>query len=316
MSGLALPVCLSSFNDLCVGARRSFALCVGARRAVCRARRSSCQDPARGPALFVSGAGALCVGARRSLNRAPALSVRVCGARTVYRSSALFALSPGSLCVGPRRSVSAFVSGPGGPRLCRRLFLWGFGGLYVGARRSSCRGSALSVGPRRSLRRGTALCVGARRSLCRSLSRVGVGARQSSPKTLFVTSGRSVCRGPALCVSGPGAFSISGSGALCQGVCGARIVSVSELGPSGLSVPGPALSDGLSVCCQASAVSMSARRSVSGSIRPSGPPAPIRVPPIRHHEPAPPASHAPHTAAQPARSIYPGENPKPYRFGG
>ena len=115
---------------------------------------------------------------------------------------------------------------------------------------------------------GPALFLSGPGALCeRSFFVSGPGARpallvsrRSSPKTLFSKYRRSVCRvwrflsvcrGPTISVSGPGALCalcvkaqrgdrrslcrgpalfLSGSGALGQGVCGARIVSVSELG--------------------------------------------------------------------------------------
>ena len=65
---------------------------------------------------FVSGPGALCVGARPSFYRAPALFVRVCGARIVSVSE-LGALRR-SLYQGRALSGGLSVSGPGA--LCRR----------------------------------------------------------------------------------------------------------------------------------------------------------------------------------------------------
>ena len=183
------------------------------------------------------------------------------------------------------------------------------------------KGPALLSGP-------GALCVGTRYSL----SRVGVGARRSSPKTLFSRYRRSVCRvwrflsvcgGPTICVSGPGALCVetrrsvcrspalfvSGPGALSIGLwrslsgcvwnpdcfcIGARLFSALCRGPalsSGLSVSGqgalcrrggPRCCRRLGRClCEASAVS------VSGPGHPSSP----------------------------ARSFFPGENPKPYCLG-
>ena len=231
-----LSVCLSVCQDptICVS---------GARRSLCRG--------GAGPALFVSGPGALCVGARRSFYRTPELSVRVSlfrrslcvrtgalcqggvgdwvpvflrlrrslevGARLVSGPGLSVVCvgarrsSPGALCVGARRSVSErgalcvgarrFVSGPGGPL---PALVSGPGAFCAGARRF------VSAPGAPSLCRGPALCVGARRSLCRG-----------------------PVRGPALFVSGPGALCV---GALCQGVFGARIVSVSELGALVLSL--------------------------------------------------------------------------------
>ena len=215
---------VSGPGALCVGA-----LCVGARRALCR-----------GPALFASRPGAPCVGTRR------------------------FGFSPKTLFVRSRRSVSGpllalFVSGPGA--LCRGAALFVPCTLCVRARLPLCRGPALSVGgrrrplphslcqvpaPRRFLSRLSGLgglSVEAQRSVCwarRSLCR---------HPALFVRRGdrRSLFRAPALFLSGPALF-LSGAGALCQGVCGAPAVSVSELGDLQRSLcRGPALS-GRSLC--------------------------------------------------------------------
>ena len=222
----------SGTSGLCVG---SGAFCVEAQRSVCRAgalcvvggdQRSLC--PAA--ALFV-------VGARRSFYRGLALSVRVCvepGLFLYTRSSALFSALRRSLCVRTRRFVSACVSSPGGPRWCRRLgrcfgvsmsgpgalyvgarrsgpalFVSGPGASCVGARRSLCRGPVLSVESRRrgpavlsqdSLCHVGGLCVGPRRFLSdRRARRSFVGA---GPGALCVGARRSVCRGPALFVSG------------------------------------------------------------------------------------------------------------------
>ena len=98
--------------------------------------------------------------------------------------------------------------------------------LYVGARRSLCRGPSLSMsGP-------GALCVGARRSLCRGPALFVSGARGGELRSLCRAPALFLCRGPALFLSGPGA--------LCQGLCRGppilhvttpgRAASVSELG--------------------------------------------------------------------------------------
>ena len=218
---------------------RGPALCVGARRSLHRGPLSGvgvgalallsqdclCQVPA----VCVSGPGAFC----RGLCRSPAVLFRRCLCRGRRSVSGL-----GALCVGARRSLrrgpSLLVSGPGA--LCQESAS-GPAVLQV-----PCRGPTICVS------RPGALCVRARRSVCR-----GPALFVPGPGALSVGARRSLCRGPArgpaLFVSGPGALSID-SGALCQGVCGARTVSVSELGALQRSLcRGPALS---------------ARRSVSG----------------------------------------------------
>ena len=167
--GLALAVCLSRPNDLCVGARRFLG------------RRSLCRDPA------VVSRRSFCWG-RRSVS------------------------GPNALCVGARR----FVSGPGAPSECRLLVSGP--GASGRSRRSVCRAGALCRGLSGlgALCRGPALFVWEPGALC-----VGAPGLARGP-ALFVS-------GPALFVSGPALF-LSGSGDLCQGVSGARIVSVSELG--------------------------------------------------------------------------------------
>ena len=161
-------------------------------------RRSFCRGPARRPGALCRGpALLLCVGARRSVSGPGALSV----------FARRFVLGPGS----PLPAL--FLSGPGA--LCRGLVLF----LSGPGAPSLCRGPALLC-----LRRGPAL------------SGVGVGARHSSRKTVFVRSRQFVCRGPrrflsrslsgpplpALFVSGPALFvsgrrSVSGPGAPCVG---------------------------------------------------------------------------------------------------
>ena len=146
----------------------------------------------RGPALSVSGPGALSAGARR-----------------LSGPGALSPTSQRSLCQAPMLSTSE----PGAQRfLCR-------------APGSMSGPGALSVGPRRSLCWGRALCVGARRFLCRgpAVCALSVGVMHRGPAVLCQ---RSLCRGPALSVSG-----VSSAGDLA--------VSVSEP-PSGSSNRRPA----------------------------------------------------------------------------
>ena len=224
--GARRSLCRGRGPALCVGARadlsrRSFcrgpALCVGAPSALCvgrsffaalcvRARRSLC----RGPALLVSRPGLFGgVGARCSLSRV-GVGARCSSALSVGVCVAARRSSSGAVCVGP--GTPCVVSGPGGP------------------------------------------CVGAR---C-SLSRVGVGARRSSPRLYFpgtdglcvgscaVEAQRSVCRGPALLVSGLSVgLRPSLSGCVWSPDCfciGARLFSAFCVGArlsGGISVSGP-----------------------------------------------------------------------------
>ena len=106
---------------------------------------------------------------RPSPTESPAVSARfVSGPNALYVGAAL--------CVGSGRSLSGTVSGPANPHQC----------CLCRPRRSLCRGSAVSG----------ALCVGARRSPAVSL--------MSGPSALR----RSLCRGPALFVSGPSALCV------------------------------------------------------------------------------------------------------------
>ena len=262
---------VSGPSALCVRPRRCSVSCL--RRSLVGARRSMC----RGPARFVSG---------------PALSMS--GPAALRQSSSTLSVSgPGGLCVGgsafsgalyvraPAFSPALFVSGPGGPLptlLCRAPTV--LGGLYVGARRSLCRGlaGALCVGAQRSLCRspalwrlcralvlsvsgpGPALSVGVRRLLC-TLSLSGRGL-YVGPRILSVGARRSLCRGGAhLCralfVSGPGA------GARCRGQRrGSAVFSAHSL----CWVPALFL-------CRGPAVSVKPRSSLSGSVsRPANPP--------------------------------------------
>ena len=251
-------------------------------------RCSFCQ----GPALFVSGPGApslcrgpaLCVGARRSLCRGPAVLSR----RSFCRGPALCVGARRSLCRGP-----ALCVGAGAPSLCRGP------ALCVGARRFCVRAQ-------RSLRRGPALlsqdCLcqaSARRFLSRSLSRPGFGA-VSGPalcvgaRRSCVGARRSLCRRSLRrLVSGPGALCReSASGPSGPLLC--HVLAVCASGPVGMR----RCSCQLMVCMLGLALFVSARRSVSGLIRPlpHGPPAPIRMPRV----PSMPAIlRSTHPAAQP-----------------
>ena len=172
--------------------------CIGAR----------CRGSASGP--LRSSRKTVFVRSQQSVCRAPALSVAVSvGAR--QSSSGAVCAGAGALC----RVLALFVSGPA-------LLASGPAAPCVGAR---CSLSRVGVGPGGppprlyfpgTLSRPNDLCVAARRSLCR-----GPALCLSGPGALCAGARRSVCRCPALFVSGPGALSID-SGALCQGVCGAR----------------------------------------------------------------------------------------------
>ena len=138
------------------------------------------------------------------------------------RAPPLSVLGPDALCVEARRSRA----------------------LFVGSRRSLCRGPALF---RHSLCRDRAFSEpepgGARRSLSqdpalsRSCRRPALSV--SVPGALRVRARRSLCRRPALSVSVPGGLcvgprrSVSGPGAFCS-LCRAPALSVS--GPGGLCV--------------------------------------------------------------------------------
>ena len=204
-----------------------------------------CSGARRSSALSVSGPGAL----RRSLcvGTGAGCSLSRVGVRA-WRSSPKTPLPrPGSLRVGPRRFLSGSVSGPGGP--LPALFVSGPGAL--------CRGPA--VLSQRSFCRGLALCVGARRLMSYPALLLCVGAKRGDRRSLCWAR-RSSCRGPALF--------LSDSSALCQGVFGARIVSVSQLGAFVLSASGPgALWRSLCVV-------------------PCGPAAPIRMPRIPPCQPS------------------------------
>ena len=306
-SGLALPVCLSRRNDLGNGARRS--LC-------------------RGPAVRLSGPVALCIatrrGDRRSLRRAAALCLPGPGALS----------SSGALCQGVRgaRTVSVLELGAllrRGPALCNGLSVCFCRGLYVGARRY-VSGSVSGPG---------ALCVGPGSLLMScSPSSVGTGARRSSP---FVTvlSQDSLRHVPAVCVSGPRRFvsgSVSGTGAPGAPSVGARrsfyrapVRVCVEPGllfcigaPCSTLCVGARRSLTISLCVSVALYVGSGPSALFRAIRPSGPPAPIRVPSIRHHEPAPPTSHghprgthpAPRAPSSDPHATHPAPKPGAFSF--
>ena len=211
----------------------------------CCFRVQSSRSLSRVPALSVSGPGALCLRARRSLCQGPAL----------------FVSGPGALCVGPRcRGLALSASRPGALSLCRRslcrapaLSVSGPDALRVRPRRSlafcvvpprflcpvGARGPAL---PRRSLSRAPTvfashqkcgrnymaieyfriktLDISIEEGFCCKASRSVLG-----PGGFGVGSRRSLCRAPALSVSGPGALCV-GPGAVSLSVsCPAISVS-------------------------------------------------------------------------------------------
>ena len=341
---------VSGPDALCVGARRSLTLFVGSlgpRRALCRGPAFSESGPGalsrRGPALCASSPGTLCrtrrsvarIGPRRSLSGPGALSLSVSG--------------PGALCglpTLPRRFLcpSLALSRSLCRDLCRGLAL----SRSLRPRRSLCRLSvrALSL----SLCRDLCWVPAAapfRRCLCRVPALIGSSCVSARP---------SLCRSPALFVLGPGAhLALPGApGALCVGphrsvprpAVFMRMSPISGCYPSGPQLrsachtltqptchpsgPGPQLR---SAChpstlqpachirpaptsdprasywvCEPSprcACKLLGLRAPSSDPRASywvcGPPAPIRS-----------ACHR----SSPARSLFPGENPKPYlRFG-
>ena len=286
------PLCRGT--ALCAGARRSFvsgpallcrgaallvsgpgALCVGARRFVSGPGAPLCRGAVT--ALFVSGPGTLRVGARRSF-QAPALSVRVCvePGLFLYRSSALFS----ALCVGARRSPA--VSLCQDPALCV--------GVCVKSQRCPVVWpGALSVG-RRSWR-SLSGCVWSPDCFC-------IGARALQ---------RSLCRGQAL----SGALSDSGPGARRASAVVSEFVSLFLLRFGGLYVSGPA---GLQLPSSARSAPVRHLRSIRvHSFGTVGAPAPIRVTIRRRKLPSAchPLARAPSRhPSSPARSLFPGKNPK------
>ena len=155
--------------------------------AVCRGSASGPGGPLQRPFL----SGGLCVGPRRFLSGPSGLALCVSG--------------PGALCVGPARgprsscrSLALFVSGPGA--LCQGV----------------CGARAVSVSElgalQRSLYRRPALCGGlsvsglCRRLLSEFVSGPGGLAVSVSGRGAVSVRRRSLCRRPALFVSGPGAL--------------------------------------------------------------------------------------------------------------
>ena len=180
-----------------------------------------------GLALSVSGPGALSVGARRSFF----------GARRSLSGS-----SGPLLCVGPRRSGA----------LCRRL----------------CGGPlpTLSVSPRLFL----CLCVRPRRPLSGSVSRRGgplptfsVSGSCAICRGRAVFSQRSLCRAPAVSVSGPrapGGLCVRPKSSLCRGrrsLCRGRALSV-----SGPGAPRRSCVRARRSLCRGAAICVGARRSL------------------------------------------------------
>ena len=345
-----LGVLVAGFSSLCVTARRSSAVSMsGARRSVsghgalCVGARSFvsgpgafCQGPALYGALYVgaqrslsesaSGPGALCVALRVGARRSPQRSLP---GRFLFRSSALFSAvgvgagsSPAiSLCRVPALSVRVYV---GTRRPLPTLFVSGLGALYVRARRSVCRGQgpngALCVGARRCLSQGPALCVGRQRfvsgpgTFCRGPALLASGR---SVPALFVRARRSLCRGAAVCVSRPNDLCVGARRFLCRA---SLCVGVRRGDRPALFVSGPPLRG----------PSSEAGSGPSSNPRPARPPARIRVPPIRHcgtqlrSPPAPirvplrpcgPQLESACHPSSPARSLFPGENPRPYCLG-
>ena len=235
-------------------------LCVGPRRSLCSPRRSLCWGPPSmsGPDALCVGPGALCLGPGALCVGPPALSV----------SGPSAALCVGPFCVGPRRSLAVHL-GPQRSPFC----FW--------PQRSLCRGpsAALSVsGP-------GALCVAARRSLCPG----------PALSVALCRAPHSLCRGPALSVSGPGALSlsmlsvsrsvsgsVSGPGTPAALCVGPRRLSLSVSGPNTCSrfVLGPTPACSSDPRVRGPQLKSACHPSGPQSVR-GGPPAQIRVPPIR-----------------------------------
>ena len=266
-------------------------LCVGPQRSLCPAPAVSVLGPGAlcvvlsvlGPALSVSGRSALCLGARRSLCRGGALRPLSVSGPSVSGPAALsvrlgpqhspFCVRPHrSLCRAPaRRSLcrapalaGALVSGPA-------LFVWGSVSRPGTLLRFLCRTPAFSVGVGVGARRSSpkTFFVRSRRSMCRS-RRFLYG-----PGALYVGAQRSVCRGPTICVSGPGALCVGA--ALCV------------RGPT-LFVSGPARGPAGTLCVGAQRLSASGPGALRATHPVPRPPSSIRTPsiPIR----VPPSSDA------------------------
>ena len=217
------------------------------------------------PGALCAGSGALslCVGAKRCLHQAPALSVSGPGRRSLCRALCRgLALScqcvrPGALCVGARPNARARY------------------------RALSALGSGRAPG---------ALCVGARRSpppLSVSDPTLFVRGRSSGPGrclALCVRPRRSLCRAPALSVSGPSGFAGPQRRSACSSACHPSIQ---------FAGPRPS-SDQLRSAWRPSSPGLQLR---SGPIRSAGPQ-------LRY-------------ACHPSSGAFPfsGENPKPYCLG-
>ena len=255
----------------------------------------------------MSGPGALCVGPRRSPGALPALSVS----------------GPDALCAGPRRSLcrgpALSVSGPGA--LCvepRRS-------LCVGARRSLCRGPALSVSGSAALSLFvsrsvslSALCVGARHSLCQAPA-LSVSRPDTEPVTEFPateSAGRAPRhrqrRGPKQRAPGPDREPDTDPDIEIERAPGPDTESAGPRHRPDTDSAGPRRS-----------------RASDQNVHPIRVPPPIACQCIWCRPPAPiPSLHlachirsagpqfrsACHPSTQ-ARSLFPGENPKPYCLG-
>ena len=320
------PLSVSGPGALCRGLCRGppiliNAVCVGPRRSLCR-----------GPALFVSGPGALCVGACRSV-----------------LAPALLGPEPSALCrgpalVGPAVFSADFLSGPGALSLSQP------GALCVGTRGSVCGPAVLVSGQaRRSLRRCPALIVAlsvtSRRRgsavLCQdSVCQVPavcvsgpVKARQSSPTALFLAA---LCVGQALFVSGPRRTSspktlVRSRRSVCR-VGGLGRLSVEDQRSvwrgdrRSFCRPGwprrslcrarrscyRAQKRGQSVCWARQLRSARATRWGTPS---RAPPVPRIWPDLRATHPALRPRLESACPSSPERSLFPGENPKPYCLG-
>ena len=341
--GPALSV--SGPGALCVRARRSPALCVSGPDTLSLSVSGSVSGPRSpatvcvGPRRFsVSGPGALCVGALRSLCRAPALSVSgpalcvgarrsrhcLCRGPALSRSpgsgpGALAPLSvePGTLCVGPRCfSVSAPALSVSGPcALCvgpGTLLLSVSASLSVSGPVGARRSPALSVSGPGTLSLSVSGSVSGPRSPALSVS--GAALSVSGPGAVWPRS--SLCRGTALSVSGPGTLSLSVSGSVStpalsrHSLCrGPALLCVGPRHSLALCV-GPRRSPGapcVGPLCRRRSLFWKVRRSL------------CRAPALSASEPSQPsqlrsACHACHPSS-PSRSVFPGENRKPYCLG-
>ena len=274
-----------------------------------------------GPPGALCVAGGLCVGARRSLREGPALCV--IGARhSVSGGPALFV-------TGPARGAALFVPGPA-LFLCRAPAL-SMLALSVSERSPFCvRPQRFMCRARRSLCRGPALCVWPRRSLC-----WGPRSLRGGPALCVIGARRSVYRGPALFVSGPGTavserspFCVRPQHFMCRArrsVPGARR-SLCRTPTSSLSVSGTSTFSQL-------ACSSDPRPRAPAQIRMStiwsavcrSACHPVRAPPTHqpqlrsacHRRPAPSSSAGPQLRSachpsSPERSLLQERTPKPY----